>query len=64
MLDKPKYNYGGVVSFIFNGVSKIGIVVVIDLYGTFFQKEEPSYDILVKEEDNLYKHIRESQLIG
>ncbi len=31
-------------------------------YAYFFQSEEPSYDVLVKEENCLYKHIRESNI--
>lgn len=31
-------------------------------YAYFFQSEEPSYDVLVKDENCLYKHIRESNI--
>jgi hypothetical protein len=60
MLGKSKYNYGDTVKFIINGGIKIGTIEIIDAYGTFFQREEPSYDVMVKEENCLYKHIRES----
>ena len=33
------------------------------IYFTFEQNEEPSYDILCKEENCLYKHILESEII-
>ena len=43
----------------------MGSIEIVDQYGTFEQAEEPSYDILVKEENGcLYKHIRESQIMG
>jgi hypothetical protein len=60
MLGKPKYNYGDMVKFTIDDQIKIGIIEIIDAYGTFFQTEEPSYDVLVKVENCLYKHVRES----
>lgn len=45
----------------------IGEVYIIDSFGTFGQKSEPSYDIMVENYNNtnspcLVKHIRESEL--
>lgn len=60
MLSKPKYNYGDIVRFKNNGEIKFGKIEIIDSNGTYFQKEEPSYDIMVNDEQCLYKHIRES----
>lgn len=60
MLGKPKYNYGDIVKFKISDQIKIGTIEIIDAYGTFFQKEVPSYDVMVKDENCLYKHIRES----
>lgn len=34
----------------------------MDAFGTFEQKEEPSYDIMVYPDDCLYKHVRESMI--
>ena len=63
MLGKPKHKYEDKVSFEFNGQIKIGVVYIVDAWGTFEQNEEPSYDILVEEENMLYKHVRESWLV-
>ena len=60
VLGKPKYQRGERVSFTINGQTKQGVVAVVDSHGTFEQDLEPSYDILVKEENTLYKHIRET----
>lgn len=64
MMLKTKYNYGDVVKFEINGEVKIGEIYIIDSNGTFFQREEPSYDIMVEDEECLYKHIRESLIKG
>ena len=42
---------------------KVGKIDIIDPYGTFEQREEPSYDILVEEDNCLYKHICESEIV-
>ena len=47
-----------------DGKIKSGKAEIIDSNGTFFQREEPSYDIMVKDEQCLYKHIRESLIEG
>lgn len=62
MIGKPKYAYREVVKFAIGDEIKVGTVEIIDAYGTFFQSEEPSYDVLVKEENCLYKHIKESNI--
>lgn len=62
MLGKPKYKRNDKVSFEINGIVKRGYVYVVDAYGTFFQKDEPSYDVMVEEDNCLYKHIPESQV--
>jgi len=59
MLGKPKFNYGDTVKFKFDDETKVGTIEIIDAYGTFFYKEDVSYDIMVKEENTLYKHIHE-----
>ncbi|MGN0650676.1 MAG: hypothetical protein ACI4KM_09595 [Oscillospiraceae bacterium] len=62
MLGKPKYKLGERVKFKCNGAWLVGVVEIIDSYGTFEQNEEVSYDILseLNGEPCLYKHIRES----
>lgn len=73
MLGKPKFKVGDSVAFKIKGEEKEflinGEVFIVDAYGTFEQKEEPSYDIMAeeshfnKEQPCLYKHIRESLLL-
>lgn len=68
-MNHPKYDYGEEVCFrvrFQEGIREItGTIVVVDAHGTFFQQEEPSYDIMVPEENNaLFKHIQESWVIG
>lgn len=60
VLGKPKYKYGDRVCFDIEEQTKQGVVAIVDSYGTFEQDLEPSYDILIKEENTLYKHIRET----
>lgn len=60
MLGKPKYKRGDIVTFIHDNTKKTGYVYIVDAYGTFEQDEEPSYDIMIEEENCLYKHCRES----
>ncbi len=64
VIGKPKYKYGDRVSFAMNGKTKQGVVTVVDAFGTFGQDLEPSYDILVKEENMVYKHIRETFVLS
>ena len=65
-LGSPKYAYGDTVEF---SLPEYGImngkICIIDAYGTFEQKEEPSYDIMVDDLNGkpcIVKHIRESAL--
>ena len=62
MLGKPKYHYGETVKFLSGDDLKTGEIEIIDPYGTFYQSEEPSYDVMIKVENCLYKHIRESNI--
>jgi hypothetical protein len=57
---EPKYNYKDRVEFKINKELKIGTIEIIDRYGTFFKPNIVSYDILVEEENTLYKHISEN----
>lgn len=62
---KPIYGKDDFVKFRYNGKILEGAIVIVDSYGTMEQKQEPSYDIKVGKVDfMLYKHIRESQIIG
>lgn len=62
MLGNPKYTEGDRVQFTFNGQVKTGTVEIVDEYGTFFDDSDVSYDILIEEENTLYKHIREDRV--
>jgi len=72
MLGNPKFKVNDKVKFkiIVDGFEKEmeGVVAIVDSYGTFFQNEEPSYDIMVDHflggEKTLVKHIRESDVVG
>lgn len=59
----PKYKYGDVVRFKCNENEKVGIVAIVDAYGTWDDPSDASYDILIKEEKTLYKHFTESCVI-
>jgi hypothetical protein len=64
MKGKPMYQKGNYVTFSIKDEKKVGKICIVDAYGTFEQTEEASYDILVDEEQCLYKYIRESKVIG
>lgn len=70
METKPevKYKKGDVVLFQCIGEIKSGTIVIVDAQGTFFQQEEPSYDIEVTEDpsgrNGLYKHIQQSWILS
>jgi len=61
---RPRYRYGDMVRFVWQDNEKIGRISIVDAYGTFEQSEEPSYDIFVEEDNCLYKHICESEIVG
>lgn len=72
MLGKPIYKLGDKVKFkmIYDGkpYELEGSVEIIDAFGTFVQKNEPSYDVHVdkvpfnNDSQALFKHISESSL--
>ena len=66
MLGNPKYKRNDKVSFKAGNNVISGIIEIVDAYGTFFQRKEPSYDILGEENGRqcLYKHIPESFIIN
>ena len=70
-LGKPLLKYGDKVGFYlipYKETEKkffVGTVYIVDAYGTFFQNNEPSYDIMVQDyngtgEPCLCKHIEQS----
>ena len=62
LIGQPVFMRGEMVNFYWREIRKTGEVQIVDAYGTFEQNEEPSYDVYVKEDNCLYKHIRESSL--
>lgn len=64
MLGQPKYNVNDRVSFVLDNETYEGSIYIVDAFGTFFQTEEPSYDIMTNYHGTniLVKHIRESGL--
>lgn len=61
---RPRYRWGDLVRIKLGDTEKIGKIEIVDAFGTFEQSEEPSYDILVEEDNCLYKHICESGVIS
>ena len=61
---KPRYVRGDEIVFRWSDIKKIGKVLIVDAYGSFGQDEEPSYDIFVEEDECIYKHIEESEVLG
>ena len=64
VLGRPRYSYKDVVEFYWGeDCTKVGQIHVIDANGTFEQSSEPSYDVLVEDDNCLYKHICESDIV-
>ena len=60
MLGKPKFSVYDLVRFkLADDIEREGFIYVVDAHGTFEQNEDVSYDIMVKSENCLYKHIME-----
>lgn len=57
-----KYKKGDKVEFKFNNNIYNGIIKVVDL-GTFGEPTKVQYDILCKENNSLYKHVFEENII-
>ena len=63
MRGKPKFKLGDIVSFNLGNETKKGEIWVVDAYGTFQDPSDVSYDVMVAEENCLYKHLTESLVI-
>lgn len=71
---KPRFTYGDVVKFSFPTIESDGeevdfegTIEIVDSWGTFFNTDEPSYDIMVDDwrgtgERMFVKHVAESNL--
>lgn len=62
MVGKPKYKIGDNVSFTLENEIKQGEIYIVDKYGTFENDSDVSYDIFVKSDNVLYKHVKETML--
>lgn len=66
-MDEVKYKKGDIVLFRYGQKIKNGTIVIVDAQGTFFQQEEPSYDIEVTndllDQNGLYKQIQQSWVL-
>jgi ribosomal protein L21E len=64
MIGYPKYKVGDKVSFIVNKEVLHGdiYIYVVDRYGTFEDDTDVCYDIYVKDENTIYKHINEKNV--
>lgn len=64
MRGHPKFKERDIVKFKFlKDQEKIGIIYIVDAWGTFFDNSDVSYDIYVEEENTLYKHFSEPHII-
>lgn len=68
MKGNPKYNVGDVVHFSVQMINqpktiKSGVVFVVDAYGVWEDSSDVHYDILVDEEDMIYKHVKEDLIL-
>lgn len=60
---RPRFRREEYVVFKWREEEKHGKITGIDAFGTFEQSEEPSYDVYVEEENCIYKHIVESDVV-
>ena len=61
---RPRYHREDILRIKWDNTIKIGKICIVDAFGTFEQSEEPSYDVLVVEDNCLYKHVCESDILG
>ena len=57
MNESSLYKVGDEVVFTLNEIQKEGVVSIFDANGTIERPRIPSYDILVENENMLYKHV-------
>lgn len=51
------------VTFRCGDETKEGVVCIVDVHGTFEQLGTPSFDILVEEENMLYRHVSNEMIV-
>lgn len=59
MRGKPKFKLNDTVSFKLGDSEYMGYIYVVDRWGTFEDPSDVSYDVMVVDENCLYKHIPE-----
>ena len=52
------FKVGDLVTFQCGDTLKEGVVLIVDAHGTFESPNTPSYDIMVENENLLYKHVK------
>ena len=52
------FKVGDLVTFQCGDTLKEGVVLIVDAHGTFESPNTPSYDIMVENENMLYKHVK------
>ena len=57
MNETSLYKVGDELLFTLNEIQKEGVVFIVDASGTFERPVITSYDILVENENMLYKHV-------
>lgn len=56
--DKELFKVGDLVTFLCGDTLKEGIILVVDAHGTLEFPNTPSYEIMVENENILYKHVK------
>ena len=58
------YQIDDKVSFLLDGEKYIGIIAIVDAFGTFFDNSEPYYDIYIERQEQkiLVKHVPQSSI--
>ena len=58
------YHVDDKVSFLLDGEKYIGVIAIVDAFGTFFDNSEPYYDIYINNQERrvLVKHIPQNAI--
>ena len=62
MIGNPKFKRGDVVTFTIGEKEITGKVFVVDVFGIWLDRSDVHYDIMVEEQNMLYKHVKEKQV--
>lgn len=61
-ISNPNWKVGDEITFFCGNTQKKGVVLIVDSNGTFENPGIPSYDILVEEENMLYKYVSSNMM--